>query len=311
MQGNATQDMDQDTGGDGMQWKDYARQGGFGGALVGEKPIIGVYGMFQTGKSTLINCLLDDYVALTGQGLSTTSLTARFRYREAPELKYRSLSGKLAPTTIEEINAPGFVDRVKMDSVFQIEAKLPAALLRKCDIVDTPGFNANEQDTRVAANTLEEIHYVIFVVPNRSLYQYEKSVLLEIFRWKKPVLLLMNCSQGRGTEMWMPESAQNRIIREGIEGWIDSTGFRTEMINGCKVFPCNFLFYWYCQAAFDKSVSYIYRPGTIGSHIRSAMAFEDVSFSREMAVQTSGVPELIRFLTERTEQYDALTHTWR
>lgn len=294
-----------------MQWNDFVRLGGFGGDLVREKPIIGVYGMFQIGKSTLINCLLEDYVALTGKGKSTTALTSRFRYRDHPELKYRNLEGKLAPTTIEEINASDFVSRVNMDGGFHIEAKLPSPLLQVCDIVDTPGFNANDQDTRAAMSALEEIHYVIFVVPNRGLLQYEKNVLLEFFRRRTPVLLVMNCVEERATERWIPANEQNRRMLESIEGWIDSTGFQPEIINGHKVFPCNFLFYWFYQTAYAKSVSYIAQPGTIERDIRFAMECEDIPYSPESAVQTSRVPELISFLKDRIEHYDALTHAWR
>lgn len=294
-----------------MQWKHLFQSGMLSRDLVREKPIIGVYGRFQIGKSTLLNCLLEDYVALTGKGLSTTALTTRFRYRDTFELKYRALDGRLAPTTIEEISHENFVGRVLMDSGFHIEAKMPSELLKLCDIVDTPGFDANESDTAVAMSSLEEIHYIIFVLANRGLQQQEKELLLELFRRNVPVLLVMNCVEGRAMDRWIPQSEQNLAVMDSIEAWLTSAGCKVEQIGGRMVYPCNFLFYWYMQEAFEKSVPYIDRPQSIQRHVLSSLECQDIPYSRESVLEISGVEGLIRFLKNRIGNYNPVTHEWR
>ena len=37
--------------------------------------VIGIVGCYQNGKSTLVNCLLDNKVAMTGSGKATTKLS--------------------------------------------------------------------------------------------------------------------------------------------------------------------------------------------------------------------------------------------
>ncbi|MBQ2850724.1 MAG: 50S ribosome-binding GTPase, partial [Thermoguttaceae bacterium] len=52
-----------------------------------KKPQIGLVGCFQNGKSTLTNCLLQNRVALTGEGVSKTKKVTRYVY--AKEVEYR------------------------------------------------------------------------------------------------------------------------------------------------------------------------------------------------------------------------------
>ena len=198
-----------------------------------------------------------------------------------------------------------------MDSGFHIEAKMPGELLKQCDIVDTPGFDANENDTAAAMSSLEEIHYIIFVLANRGLQQQEKELLLELFRKKVPVLLVMNCVEGRAMDRWIPQSEQNLAVMNSIEAWLTSVGCRAEKINGRMVYPCNFLFYWFLQEAFGKSIAYIDRPQSVERHIRSSLECQDIPYSRETVLEISGVEGLIRFLKERIGDYDFVTHEWR
>lgn len=148
--------------------------------LFDEKPIIALYGRFQTGKSTLINCLFNRYVALTGKGLATTSLTALYRYGEKEKLQYRRANGELKDTTLAELNDPSLLADVCSNGGFHIESCIPASILKHCDIVDTPGFDANDSDTEAALSVLENIHYVLFVMPNRELLAQEKTLLKEL-----------------------------------------------------------------------------------------------------------------------------------
>lgn len=292
-------------------WYDFCQNGSVPDSVTREKPIIAIYGPFQTGKSTLLNCLLGRYTALTGKGLATTALTARCRWGSTPRLRYRDLSGDLVPATMEQIHNPAFLKKVMQNGGFHIEADAPAELLKCCQIVDTPGFNACSADTAAAISVLDEVHYVLFVVPNRGFNQAEKQLLRELAQRKIPVTVLMNCIQGRREERWIPGHTINREILEENENWLKSENIPVHPIEDRMVYPCNFLFYWSQQPDFAESMRYIDRPDTVQKHISELLREEGISNTPESIIHLSGVPQLKAWLIQKIQGYDPILHTWR
>lgn len=292
-------------------WYDFCQNGSIPVSVTSEKPIIAIYGPFQTGKSTLLNCLLGRYTALTGKGLATTALTARCSWGSSPRLRYRDLSGDLLPATIEQIHDPVFLERVMQNHGFHIEANAPADLLKHCQIVDTPGFNACSADTHAAMSVLDEIHYVLFVIPNRGFSQAEKQLLQELSRRNIAVTVLMNCIQGRREERWIPNHAINREILEENESWLSSEQIPVHPINCQLIYPCNFLFYWSQQPDFTESIPYIDRPNTVQKHICELLKEEGFSDTSESIINLSGIPQLKEWLMLKIQGYDPILHKWR
>jgi len=293
------------------RWYDFCQNGSVPVEVTREKPIIAIYGPFQTGKSTLLNCLLGRYTALTGKGIATTALTARCRWGSAPRLRYRDLSGDLIPATLEQIHNPAFLKKVMQNQGFHIEADAPAELLKHCQIVDTPGFNACSADTHASMSVLDEIHYVLFVVPNRGFSQAEKQLLRGLARREIPVTVLMNCTQGRREERWMPDHAINREILDENESWLRSEHIPVHPVNDRLIYPCNFLFYWSQQVNFAESLPYIDRPDTVQKHICELLQEEGFSNSPESIIRLSGVPQLKEWLMQKIQGYDPILHKWR
>lgn len=292
-------------------WYDFCQNGSVPDSVTREKPIIAIYGPFQTGKSTLLNCLLGRYTALTGKGLATTALTARCRWGSTPRLRYRDLSGDLLPATMEQIHNPDFLKRVMQNHGFHIEANAPAELLKHCQIVDTPGFNACSADTSAALSVLDEIHYVLFVVPNRGFSQAEKQLLRELAQKEIPVTVLMNCTQGRREERWIPGHSINQSILAENENWLKSENISVYPIDNRMIYPCNFLFYWSQQPDFTESMPYIDRPDTVQKHIRELLREEGFSETSESIISLSGVPQLKEWLMQKIQGYDSILHRWR
>ena len=294
-----------------IQWYDFCKNGSVPASVTREEPIIAIYGPFQTGKSTLLNCLLGRYTVLTGKGLATTALTARCRWGSTPRLRYRDLSGELLPTTMEQIHKPAFLKKVMQNGGFHIEANAPAELLKHCQIVDTPGFSACSADTTAAMSVLDEIHFVLFVVPNRGFDQAEKQLLQEFTQRKIPIAVLMNCIQGRREERWIPNHAMNRDILEENESWLRSEQIPVHPINGRLIHPCNFLFFWSQQLDFAESMPYIDRSDTVKKHIRELLQEEGLSNTPESIVNLSGVPQLKEWLTKKIQGYNPILHQWK
>lgn len=291
-------------------WSDYVDEGHIPSSLIAEKPRIALYGCFQVGKSTLINCLMNSYVALTGNGLATTSLTARYRYGDR-RLQYMRRDGNFADITHEQLNKLSNLDDVYPDKrFFSLEAHESAEMLKLCDIVDTPGFQANTADTDTALGILESINYGLFVIPNRGLWDVEKKLLKRLSE-HVPVSVIMNCSDGRGTPKWIPSHSINEKILAENTAAISGAGIKTLPLGDEKIFICNAMFYWSRQADFDVSKAYIEESDILTNQIDLMLTMKGESTSRENVVALSRIPRLVECLTARIAKYNPVTHVWR
>lgn len=295
------------------EWRDFVEEGAVPKELTEEHPIIAIYGGYQVGKSTLLNCLLGQYVALVGKGIATTALVSRYRYGRCSILRYRTkpdsiYQGDLRQTTLEQVRDRNFLGNIDMESGFHLEVEAPAELLEKCDIVDTPGYDASEQDNTAALNAMDHIHYILFVIPNRGLTQTEKELLLKISRNGIPISVLMNCSIGRRSERWIPDSDANLECARECESWLSSMNVETVPVKGQKVYLCNFLFYWFYAKAFEQSIPDIVSPDTLQKHIVETLQEEGYGTDRDTIIRLSGVCGLIDALAEQILGYDSITH---
>lgn len=276
---------------------------------VKEKPRIALYGCFQVGKSTLINCLMKRYVALTGNGLATTSLTARYRYGDK-KLQYRRADGCLADITTEQLrNLSSLSDMYPDKSFFSLEAKEPAEILNLCDIVDTPGFDANSADTDAALGILNSINYGLFVIPNRGLWEVERKLLKRLTEHVS-VSVIMNCSAGRGMPKWIPSHSKNEKILAENTAAISSEGIQTLPLGGEQIFVCNALFHWSQQADFNASKAYIEGADDLSKQIKATLEMKDENTSAENIIALSRIPQLVDALKARIAKYDSGTHKW-
>lgn len=289
-------------------WGDFVHQGSIPENLTHEKPIIALYGGYQVGKSTLINCLSERYVSLAGKGLATTSLTSRYRYGNRDTLRYQSVLGGLRDTSLAEIRNRDFIRNIDIRCGFSLEAETPAEILRLCDIVDTPGYDASGEDNAVALKALEHVHYILFVIPNREMKQKEKELLLMITRREIPVSILMNCSVGRRQEKWIPEHEWNKTIAASCESWLTSMDISPIPIEGNAVYLCNFLFFWSQMEDFQRSAKDIVQPDTVHRHIAATLTEEGYRNSSEEIIRLSGVRELSNNLTNLISRYDPISH---
>ncbi|MDO4571124.1 MAG: dynamin family protein [Planctomycetia bacterium] len=211
------------------------------------KPQIGLIGCFQNGKSTLVNCLLGNRVAITGEGVAKTKKISR--YVHGNEAGFYSISPN------------GQRKRISKDAIYDImlndaahdgmmcEMTLPSPLLEKVDIVDTPGFDAAQADTSVTTGYIPQLDFIFFVIGRGSggggLNTAEKEVLAEIVRQNKPFSVLFNC---RDLNHWNPQEENVRFCIEQL-----TATFRNNDIRPCRIttetvenfiLPVNLAWYW-------------------------------------------------------------------
>lgn len=209
--------------------------------MASRKPAIGIVGCFQNGKSTLVNCLLDDKVAMTGDGTATTRRSSLFTWGHIQEVS--------AVSSQDTRHAVPFHDYIAGENLPDIdlshfEVSLWKPLLQHVCVIDTPGFGDSDDDNDTAERSLGGVDFVIFVSRNKPLNQAEKSILKNICERKLPFAVLVNCTE-KTRGFWDPVSDANRRICDQIEGSLKEVGNCPYPINGRYVWPVNLAWFWY------------------------------------------------------------------
>lgn len=204
---------------------------------------IAIIGTFQTGKSTLVNCLIDDSIADVGSGLSTTHSINVFQAGpdEVAFLDHnQECISKL--TTAEYRNlpqAPEKCTRVR----FSLQNWKYGDETRICD---TPGFDATGKDaswdTTLTKSIVETADAFILLLPNKAMDSFMKETLRSLRKTNKPIFIVMNCLEGNDTD---PLSPRNQETVEAIVAEAKNCGVLPCVFDGDKrVLSYNAAWYW-------------------------------------------------------------------
>ncbi|MDO4571490.1 MAG: dynamin family protein [Planctomycetia bacterium] len=208
------------------------------------KPQIGLIGCFQNGKSTLVNCLLGNRVAITGEGVAKTKKIAR--YVHGNEAGFYSISPNGQRNAIGKEDIYNLMLNDAAHDGMVCEMSLPSPLLKKVDIVDTPGFDAAQVDTSVTTGYIPQLDFIFFVIGRGSggggLNMAEKSVLAEIVRQNKPFSVLFNC---RDLNQWNPQEENVRCCINELTAAFQNSDIRPYRITAEDfILPVNLAWYW-------------------------------------------------------------------
>lgn len=202
------------------------------------KPTISIFGGFQNGKSTLINCLLRQNIAVVGgQGLSTTKCNTRYSYAEKTVYSVRKSNG-------QEFDIDDDFDILSLDCHDEIVVKSPNPLLIPNDIVDTPGFNANERESLAAEYMLNHSDFAILLLHNKGMSSIEKEIAVNLTKHRIPFVVIINCYNDL-FENWAPLSEGNQTIYKTIKSELQS--LKTKPFSVCgepEIFVVNLIWYW-------------------------------------------------------------------
>jgi len=126
-----------------------------------QPPIIAVTGEFGSGKSTFINALLGRE-ALKADVLPSTAVATFIRYGEDEQIHAYFNNGEIAVFPLSSLSdlssETGGENRKLREDLAYIELRLANDLLKTVTLVDTPGFNAGEeQHVSQTEQTLERI----------------------------------------------------------------------------------------------------------------------------------------------------------
>lgn len=208
------------------------------------KPTITIFGNFQNGKSTLVNCLLkSDMAKVGGVGLSVTRNNTRYVY--ANDLRYAIRKSDGSESII--------IDEWELDSLGcrdEVIIYIPNRLLQVFDLVDTPGYNVSEHDNSVADSIIKHTDFAILLVHNKGLSVNEKEIARKLSSADIPFIVVMNCYNDI-FEQWIPSHRSNDIIAETIKSELkfDDSSF---VQNG--IFVTNLMWYWLSLEGSKESV---------------------------------------------------------
>lgn len=153
---------------------------------------VAVVGEFNAGKSTFINALLGEDVAPVG-ALPTTATVNRLAW--APD-RFARIEMRLDQhdRIVSHAELSATLRGLDARSIRQVTIYAPLELLRRIELVDTPGFNAGDDaHASLGRQSFELAHAVIWLCDAaQPLKDSERQVLAELHALGLPVLVLVN-----------------------------------------------------------------------------------------------------------------------
>lgn len=174
------------------------------------KITIGVVGVLQSGKSLLINCLLQRNIATIGDGCATTHAPTYYSFSKEEYAEVKTEEG-FAEIQIEEVG--------KFDTNRTIEythVYLNCPILKRVTLVDLPGSDFDEKDNIASARALSGLDCAILVTTNVKSLSGESIFYTSVFNILKreniPYYAFLNCTH---MSKWKPSSFKNRSLAKG------------------------------------------------------------------------------------------------
>ena len=169
---------------------------------------IGIIGDFQSGKSLLVNCLLQRSIATVGEGNATTHTIIQYRFSQVEHIEY-CLNGKNLKARLNEI---GRLDT--NPNIDKIEAYVNCDFLKDFVLIDMPGLDFDPKDDETSTSYLRSIDYAVVVAKNvHSISNYDKA-LSWLKKYDIPYYFVINCTTLSDDSRWNPNHRDNLIIAE-------------------------------------------------------------------------------------------------
>lgn len=205
------------------------------------KPIrFGLIGEFQSGKSLLINCILQRPIATVGVGYATTHTVVNYRFATDEYVEYIDIKHDCHTLPINQIH--------KLDTatdILCIDIYLSNEILKSFILTDLPGFGANADDNNITRITLREIDFAILVASNDKALGADSSAyndILNLYANKIPYYFVLNC---RDTDKWRCDDwANEKIAKKDLE-LLDFYSPIKYPLREDRMNIVNLIWYWY------------------------------------------------------------------
>lgn len=198
--------------------------------MLTNKPTIGIFGNFQNGKSTFINCILQDALAkVGGRGMSVTDVKTHYKY--GPKFVVKAMKDGAVVQKMENVEKYKYF--TPSGHIDEIVVQVKNNALKEYNLLDTPGLDANEQDTALALNAVDDCDFALLVLRNRGVSQTEKSLARSLYAKHVPFVVLINCYNSVDIEnSWLPTSKHNKTIADNIIADLKASGITPFLSKG-------------------------------------------------------------------------------
>ena len=218
---------------------------------------VAIVGTFQTGKSTLMNCLINDCIANVGIGLPTTHVLNY--YSGAKSGCGRVLFQDCNAKTLRTVDLVDFRHDSSMpEYTTRIMHELPDVdCLMGNTFIDTPGLDSvgkdASSDNLQTVDIISRVDSVLLVLPNKQISTAIRDVVFPLLREASvPVVVVMNClPNGLSLSAADPNSQQNQMVAQQIEMDLSNEGIIPCYVDEGKtlrVLPINAAWGWLSNA---------------------------------------------------------------
>lgn len=230
---------------------------------------IGIVGDFQSGKSTLINCLLGRPIATIGDGTPTTHSIVNYLYGEEERLECIDVSGNIVRSSLNDL------ERIEMSKqINQINVFVASSLLHDFVLTDMPGFGNDKRDNFLAEISISNIDFAIVLTRNEKSGEEESNLYKDVVRLKKhriPYYLIMNCTN---FFTWSPCNPDNERIAYRNRSLFSFYNPLTYPFEKGQTLSVNLMWYWFSICSNDDPI--IKRYQTLYDHITSKTTLQDI-----------------------------------
>lgn len=157
------------------------------------KPLLGIAGQHQNGKSTFLNCLLDGHYAVEGDGLATTKYNAKYVFGDFFEIKAYSANQSVDVIKQFCFSAQETLCKQQNCSFFQISSYSP--ILQTMDLLDSPGYGASGEDDTSAYKVADISDFIILVVSKTLNEECDIPFLTDLVKKNKHFSVILNCME--------------------------------------------------------------------------------------------------------------------
>lgn len=203
----------------------------------------GIVGQYQSGKSLLINCLLQQPIATVGVGNATTHTIVNYIYSENEYVEIVD-ANDVSKLPLEDLKGIDTDGTIRIINVY-----LNNLFLKKFSLTDMPGMGYDDGDNEAALEAIQNIDFAIVVVSNDKSLGVDSSAYKDFCLLRKyniPYYLVVNCRDYvtlNGIK-WIPFDEINESIAQTNLDLIDFYPPMSYPFMG-QIPIVNFMWYWY------------------------------------------------------------------
>lgn len=209
----------------------------------------GIIGEYQSGKSLLINCLLQRSIATVGGGNATTHTIVNYQYGEKEFVEYVDDTHKRHHISINELKELDTSSNIEVIDIY-----LTIDFLKYYTLTDVPGFGANAKDNEIARKVLPDIDFAILIAWSDKCFGETSSSFKNLKALKAhriPYYFVLNCTK---IDRWRCDDEGNMAIAQTDFNMLSFYPPSRYPLASNGINIVNLMWYWYSISNLDDEL---------------------------------------------------------